>query len=259
MNRFSVIALILSILCSSAFAQEQVGEEASSKEDKSASSANVAPGQWKFVHLFYFKFKPDVSEEEIAGLMKELAGLKAKIPELQEMVVGNNVAPHTHGFQYGQISVFDKPEDLEVYEKHPEHQKLVRKIGPKLVHGVSVDFVPLVAADPAKSKSGKLDLQGKFIHAFSFKFKPDAPEEKVGQLMQELADSSEKIPFVHKFVVGKNVARNHHGFQFGEIAVLDDRESERKYQQHPEHKRLVPQIIPHMQMGLTFDFVPIQP
>ena len=97
---------------------------------------------WKFVHLFYFKFKDDVPEEEMAALMKELAGLKKKIPVLKELVVGKNVARRTHGFQYGQISVFDKPEDLEAYEKHPEHGKVAKKIIPKLVHGVSVDFVP---------------------------------------------------------------------------------------------------------------------
>ena len=31
------------------------------------------------------------------------------------------------GFQYGQISVFDKKEDLMTYDKHPEHQKFVRR------------------------------------------------------------------------------------------------------------------------------------
>ena len=216
------------------------------------------PGaSWKFVHLFYFKFKDDVPEEEMAELMKELAGLKEKIPVLKEFVVGKNIARQTHGFQYGQISVFDKPEDLEVYEKHPEHRKLVKKIGPKLVHGVSVDFVPLVSNNAKKTSGAKVDLKGKFIHAFSFKFKPDATEEKVAGLMQELADSKELIPILREFVVGKNLARNNHGFQYGEIAIFDKPEDEHVFQKHPEHRNLVPKIIPNMEMGITMDFVPI--
>ena len=114
--------------------------------DWKAIRKSVKPeSAWRFVHLFYFKFKEGVSDEEMAGLMKELASLKDEIPVLQDFVVGKNVAPRTHGYQYGQISVFAKPEDLEVYERHPEHQKLVKKIVPKLDQGVTMDFVPLIS------------------------------------------------------------------------------------------------------------------
>ena len=32
-----------------------------------------------------------------------------------------------------------------VYDKHPEHTKLVRKIGPKIVGGHAMDFIPIDA------------------------------------------------------------------------------------------------------------------
>lgn len=99
--------------------------------------------QEMFYHLHYFKFKPEVSEAEIEQLMRELAGLKDKIPVLKEFWVGKNVSPHGAGFQYGEVALFEKPEDLEVYNRHPEHRKLVRKIGPKLAGGASMDFIPL--------------------------------------------------------------------------------------------------------------------
>ena len=63
--------------------------------------------------------------------MKELAALKSKIPVLESSFIGKNIAKRTHGFPYGEIAVFNK-EDLVTYEKHPEHQKLVRKILPRL-------------------------------------------------------------------------------------------------------------------------------
>ena len=93
-----------------------------------AATKNPSP----FIHGFNFKFKRGVPENEIAFLMKELAALKSKIPVLKEFFIGKNIAKRTHGFQYGEIAVFDKKEDLMTYEKHPEHQKLVRKILPRL-------------------------------------------------------------------------------------------------------------------------------
>ena len=100
-----------------------------------------------FYHLHYFKFKPEVSEIEIAKLMKELAALQDKIPVLKEFWVGKNESPNGKGFQYGEVALFEKKEDLKVYDQHPEHKKMVKKIGPKLAGGISMDFVPL---DPSE-------------------------------------------------------------------------------------------------------------
>ena len=96
---------------------------------------------WKKVGLM----QSTVSSDDLidCSLMKELAGLKGKIPVLKELLVGKNVSRHGRGFQYGQISVFEKEEDLKVYDRHPEHRKLVKKIGPKLAGGISMDFEPL--------------------------------------------------------------------------------------------------------------------
>ena len=96
-----------------------------------------------FIHAFNFKFKDGVSDNEMAELMNELAGLKKKIPVLRELLVGKNEARLHRGFQYGQISVFERKEDLMAYNKHPEHQKFVRKIIPKLAGGNTMDFIPI--------------------------------------------------------------------------------------------------------------------
>jgi hypothetical protein len=39
--------------------------------------------------------------------------------------------------------VFDKKEDLEVFERHPEHRKLVPRIIPHLEVGIPMDFEPI--------------------------------------------------------------------------------------------------------------------
>ncbi len=62
---------------------------------------------------------------------------------MKEFWVGKNLSPNGKGFQYGEVALFERKEDLEIYDKHPEHRKMVKKIGPKLAGGVSMDFVPL--------------------------------------------------------------------------------------------------------------------
>ena len=101
------------------------------------------PANKPFIHGFNFKFKRAVPDEEIASLMKDLAALKEKIPVLKEFWIGKNIAKRTHGFQYGEIAVFDKKADLLVYDRHPEHKKLVRRIIPKLAGGNAMDFIPI--------------------------------------------------------------------------------------------------------------------
>ena len=105
--------------------------------------AAAAHHEGMFVHVFLFQFKPEVPEDEIASLMKELAGLKDKIPVLKEFLIGKDTSGRNRGYHYAQVSIFEKEEDLQVYEDHPEHRKLVRQIGPKMVGGLAMDFVPL--------------------------------------------------------------------------------------------------------------------
>ena len=46
-------------------------------EERKAGAREAEEQDEIFVHVHFFKFKPEVPEEEIADLMKELAGLKA--------------------------------------------------------------------------------------------------------------------------------------------------------------------------------------
>ncbi len=207
-----------------------------------------------FIHGFNFKFKSGVPDEEIASLMKELAALKEKIPVLKEFFIGRNIARRTHGFQYGEIAVFEKKEDLMHYEKHPEHEKLVRKILPKLEIGNGMDFFPL---GKLNTKIGEASYKGHFVHAFNFKFKAGVPDDEIAGLMNELAGLKDKIPVLKELLVGKNEAHWHRGFQYGQISIFARKEDLMTYDQHPEHKKLVRKIIPKLEGGHAMDFIPI--
>ena len=207
-----------------------------------------------FIHGFNFKFKASVPDQEIASLMKQLASLKRKIPVLKEFFIGKNIARRTHGFQYGEIAVFNKKEHLKLYETHPEHQKLVRKILPRLEIGNGMDFFPIGASG---TKLGATSYKGHFVHAFNFKFKEGVSEDEIAELMNELAGLKEKIPVLKELVVGKNEARWHRGFQYGQISIFEKREDLMTYDKHPEHKKLVRKFIPKLAGGNAMDFVPM--
>ena len=50
------------------------------------TSLAESPAKEIFIHGFNFKFKKGVPDEKIAGMMKELAALKEKIPVLKEFL-----------------------------------------------------------------------------------------------------------------------------------------------------------------------------
>ena len=213
-----------------------------------------SPSKKTFIHGFNFKFKKGVPEEKIAGMMNELAALKEKIPVLKEFLVGKNTARKTHGYQYGEVAVFDKKEDLMVYEKHPEHVKLVKKIIPNLEIGNGMDFFPI---GEAKTELGTASYKGHFIHAFNFKFKKDVSDDEIAELMGELAATKEKIPVLKELLIGKNEAQWHRGFQYGEIAIFEKKEDLEIFDKHPQHQKLVKKIIPRLAGGNAMDFIPI--
>jgi hypothetical protein len=218
------------------------------------NSIAESPSKKTFIHGFNFKFKKGVPEEKIAGMMKELAALKEKIPVLKEFLVGKNTAPRTHGYQYGEIAVFDKKEDLMVFEKHPEHEKLVKKIIPNLEIGNGMDFFPI---GQAKTKLGTASYKGHFVHAFNFKFKDDVSDDEMVNLMGELAATKDKIPVIKELLVGKNEAHWHRGFQYGEVAIFEKKEDLEIFDKHPEHRKLVKKIMPKIAGGNAMDFIPI--
>ena len=208
-----------------------------------------------FIHGFNFKFKRGVPENEIASLMGELAALKSEIPVLKEFFIGKNIAKRTHGFQYGEIAVFEKKEDLMLYEEHPEHQKLVRKILPRMEIGNGMDFFPIGTLN---TKLGATSYKGHFVHAFNFKFKAGVSDDEIAELMNELAGLKGKIPVLKELVVGKNEARWHRGFQYGQISIFEKKGDLMAYDKHPEHQKLVRKIIPKLAGGNTMDFIPIE-
>jgi hypothetical protein len=92
-----------------------------------------------FIHMFAFRLKPGVTEEQQQRMLGEIAALKNQIPLVLEANVGRNVSPRGQGFVIGGVMKFADAAALEAYNIHPVHQALLKWLVP-LIDAIEVDF-----------------------------------------------------------------------------------------------------------------------
>lgn len=86
-----------------------------------------------FKHIVMWKLKDFAegnSKAENAMLIKtRLEGLKEKISEIKHIEVGINILKAEQAYDAVLYSIFDTLDDLNAYQKHPEHVKVSEFIG----------------------------------------------------------------------------------------------------------------------------------
>jgi len=92
-----------------------------------------------YVHMFAFRWKPGVTEEQKKRVMAEIRGLQGKIPGLLETAVGMNSSPRGQGYELGGVMKFADKVSLDHYGAHPIHQELLSWLMP-LIEPIEVDF-----------------------------------------------------------------------------------------------------------------------
>lgn len=95
-------------------------------------------------HVVLFKLKDYSAEQKaevLAELKGKLLGLKDKIEELKYIEVGENYKMESKSYDLALLSHFDSVEDLDAYRVHPEHLKVVARVGETTVERAAVDFV----------------------------------------------------------------------------------------------------------------------
>lgn len=92
-----------------------------------------------YIHVFAFRWKPDVTPEQKQHVAAEIRKLQGQIPGLLETTVGVNISPRGQGYELGGVMKFaDKP-SLDAYGPHPAHQRLLSWLMP-LIEPLEVDF-----------------------------------------------------------------------------------------------------------------------
>lgn len=92
-----------------------------------------------YIHMFAFRLKAGVTEEQKGRMLREINALQKQIPGLLETHVGKNDSPRGQGFEIGGVMKFPDQATMEVYNAHPVHQALLQWLLP-LIDPIEVDF-----------------------------------------------------------------------------------------------------------------------
>ena len=92
-----------------------------------------------YFHMFAFRLKPGVTEQQIDRMLREIKALEEQIPGILETVVGKNDSPRGQGYEIGGAMKFPDKAALEAYNVHPVHQHLLHWLVP-LIEAIEVDF-----------------------------------------------------------------------------------------------------------------------
>ena len=93
------------------------------------------------VHIVMFNFKDENKEENAKRIKKLLEALPSKIPELVSMEVGINFDTAERAMDLSLLSTFETKEDLQAYNIHEEHLKVVSEIKKIATLSKVVDYI----------------------------------------------------------------------------------------------------------------------
>lgn len=90
-------------------------------------------------HIVFFKLK-DSSLENIEKTAAVLRGLEGKVEQLRGFEVGIDVLKSARSYDIALVADFDSLEDLEGYQVHPEHKKVIEYMNQVRESSVAVDY-----------------------------------------------------------------------------------------------------------------------
>jgi quinol monooxygenase YgiN len=92
-------------------------------------------------HVVFFKFKGGIGEAEIEDLEKGLAALSSAIPEILSYEFGRDVVRSERSYDLALVSSFKDLESMQLYQKHPEHQVVLKKVNELCESVLAVDYI----------------------------------------------------------------------------------------------------------------------
>ncbi|MGH9166068.1 MAG: Dabb family protein [Acidimicrobiales bacterium] len=79
-------------------------------------------------HAVLFRWRPEVTAEDVAAITEALRQLPAVIPELRDYQVGSDVGTDDGNWDFAVVAVFDNEAARQAYVRHPEHQAVALRI-----------------------------------------------------------------------------------------------------------------------------------
>ena len=93
-------------------------------------------------HVVLFKFKDDVTKEQIQEIVDAFAALPEKIDTIVDFEMGTDVSVEnkSKGLTHGFVVSFKTEKGRNIYLPHPAHQEFVKLVGPQLDDVLVFDF-----------------------------------------------------------------------------------------------------------------------
>ena len=92
-------------------------------------------------HIVLMKFKPEVTDGEIAELEEALDDLPNYITEIHSYEFGRDIVRSDRSYDFALVAMFANLETLQRYQEHPRHLKVLEKI-----RAISPDIRVLLAS-----------------------------------------------------------------------------------------------------------------
>lgn len=103
-------------------------------------------------HIVLIRFKPDLTDPQIADIFAELHRIKSQIEGLISITSGRSESPEKieRGYMHGFVADFTNWAALEAYQQHPDHKRLGARLVANAVGGVEGILVfDLLVNDPS--------------------------------------------------------------------------------------------------------------
>jgi antibiotic biosynthesis monooxygenase (ABM) superfamily enzyme len=94
-----------------------------------------------------------------------------------------------------------------------------------------------------RSPSGGCYRRRMLHHVVTFQLKPDAPADQVERIGEAVNALAAQLPEVRSMAVGRDLALRDGNASFALAAQFDDVEGFKAYADHPEHVRIITELI----------------
>ena len=91
-------------------------------------------------HVVLMRFKKGASQSAVAEVEKGLRGLPGIIAEIKEFELGRDVLHSERSYDFALVSGFENLDQMQRYQVHPAHQKIVVQLKELCESIVCVDF-----------------------------------------------------------------------------------------------------------------------
>ena len=91
-------------------------------------------------HIVMWKLKDGVAEADQFEMKRQLEALKGVVPALIDIEVGIDVLRSPQSKDLVLYSEFASMDDLQAYNTHPEHLKVVEFVKPRVCERHAVDY-----------------------------------------------------------------------------------------------------------------------